>query len=98
MEQRREKTGRISLEDQCALRDLLRSHAEDALQVRARIIAILNPREAPVVHLTDEQFTQLYHVTNEDNFDLRDTVIEDIYAVFDADHGFYVASRRRWYS
>lgn len=92
---KRKEVGYISRADQQDLRHLLTSADAEANACRDRVIELLNPRCTEIVHLTDEELHHSYRITNEDNYDLKDTVYADIVAVFDASHGYYVVREGR---
>lgn len=76
---------------QGALRKMLQT--QDAL-LRQRLVALLNPRNAPVIELTDEKFRHDYVITTEDNYaPPGDIDNADRNACFDARHGYYVTLR-----
>ena len=79
--------GSISATGQKELRALLRADLSAGL--RSRVVRLLNPRGAPVVHLTEADFTSLYVPTTADNY-ARPLGEWDQLATFDEAHGFYV--------
>lgn len=83
----------LSVDDQQVLRLLLREVPREQHELRARILALLNPRHATVIYLSEQEFREGYQITTEDNYHMHDIKAEDIYAVFDAEHGYYVTGR-----
>lgn len=84
-----EKNKTIPIEGQDELRTSLRS-ANQAL--RDRLSRLLNPRRAKIVHLSDEDFRELYFVTTSDNYSKSFGVWEAM-AMFDETHGHYVQAQ-----
>lgn len=81
----------IPPEAQDELRGLLSSNNA---QIQKRVIAILNPRNADVVELSDEKLFNDYDITTRDNYAIPLSVDHaDRTACFDARHGYYVALR-----
>lgn len=91
LEAARERADRLSVEEQQALRELLPALGREQGGLRERIIRLLNPRGVRALSLSERQFRVKYFVTTQDNYRLLDTVGEDIFAEFDATHGYYVS-------
>jgi hypothetical protein len=88
LEREASETHQLSLEAQQGLRLLLRSSTV-ASDLRQRVLALLNPRGAPVIAVPDEEFRGLYAVTTEDNY-AKPSGEWDQMAAFDQVHGYYV--------
>ena len=85
------KTRYVSTIDQQVLRGYLSVVPRAETVIRDRLIALLNPRRAGVIYLSPEEFQHSYWITTEDNYQFHDNSPDDIFAMFDAEHGYYVA-------
>lgn len=83
---------RISLEGQQELRHLLGLNSICEGELRDRLIRLLNPRNARVIRVSDDDFNKLCVPIREDNYAPAEPQnVLDRHADFDSVHGFYVA-------
>jgi hypothetical protein len=84
-------TTSIPVEAQNELRELLRSNLIDQ-QLQDRIVRLLNPWRADVVHLSDEELIESYAIVNKGNnyWRMPDRGPEVSGLRFDAAHGYYI--------
>lgn len=92
MENELRATSRLSVASQDQLREMLqRECAAMQREETDRIRALLNPRNAPVIHLTDAESIRGYWRTSPDNYSSSCVSFADRLAEFDASHGYYVS-------
>ena len=86
-----ESSGSIPLEGQNELRSLLQSLNDPETETRNRLLSLLNPLCAEIVHLSDQQLEQDFIVVTQDNYrrlPCRGITRDGLQ--FDANHGYYV--------
>lgn len=89
----KERTGSLPIEDQADLRQALAGLDDGDATFRLRIEAILNPRGAKTIALSDNALHKEFYVTTRDNYSIRDADFADLHALYDSNHGYYVARR-----